>query len=142
MSEPLTGAACALVRAWTAVYTAGLSPEARQVRREEIESDLWEWQHDAGRARGARGAAHVALRLVLGVPDDLLWRVTHVTHPRATAAGALATLLVGALAWAYVQWLGPQTLPVPPRPMQFVSDRPHPPPPPPPPPPARPPGHD
>lgn len=140
MNGWLVRAACAAVRAWTALYTAGLSPLARQVRRDEIESDLWEWQHDAAQARRPGAAAHVLLRLALGLPDDLMWRATHVTHPWATAAGAAATLLLGAMLWAYVQWLGPQTLPMPPRPLQFVSDQP--PPPPPPPPPSRPRGID
>ena len=34
----------ALVRLWTRIYTARMSPELREARRSEIESDLWEFQ--------------------------------------------------------------------------------------------------
>jgi hypothetical protein len=133
---------CGVVRLWTRAYTWGLPPAARESRRDEIESDLWEWQHDGDRASGAGGAAHVLARLMLGLHDDVRWRVARAAHPKATAAGLLAITLAGMVAWAYGQYLGPQTLP-PPRPMQFVSDGARiPPPPPPPPPPARPPGLD
>lgn len=43
MSVLLT-AARGLTRAWVGLYTRGLDTEAREERRTEIESDLWEHQ--------------------------------------------------------------------------------------------------
>lgn len=61
----------ALLLGWVRVYTAGLSPDAAKARREEIESDLWEMQHDPNRAGG-----WIALRRMhAGVPDDIAWRI-------------------------------------------------------------------
>jgi len=139
MTPLLVRLAFAAVRAWTCVYTSGMPVLSRDVRRAEIESDLWEWQHDPDRASGPRAPVHVLLRLMLGMPDDLLWRMTHVTDPRTAAFRTAATVLLVLVAWAYVQWVRPQPLPQPPAPpMQFVSDRPTLPPPPPPPPPRPP----
>src|SRR5207244_11858139 len=63
----------ACVRAWTRLYTSGLPPAVRNRRRGEIDSDLWEWCADQGSE--PRGAMHLLLRLVLGMPDDVAWRV-------------------------------------------------------------------
>ena len=138
MTGWLSARACDVVRWWTRLYTAGLPAVAREIRLDEIESDLWESTHDPGRS--PMGGLQVLGRLVLGMPDDLRWRAGQ-TSPRAVAA--LGASLVGAgvlVTWFYVTFLGPQTLPQPHgQPMNFVSDRPAPPPPPPPlPPPGRP----
>lgn len=139
MSALLLRVAFAAVRLWTHVYTCGLPPDAREIRRDEIESDLWEWQHDSARSGGTGDALHVLARLALGGPDDVMWRVTQASSRRRRTVGAAATLLLVLSVWVYLQ-MGPQTLPVPPaRPMQFVEDPPRTPPPPPPPP-VRPPG--
>jgi hypothetical protein len=136
MTPSLDRLVSAAVRAWTRVYTVGMPELSRDVRRAEIESDLWEWQHDPDRPTGPGAAAGVFLRLLMGMPDDLLWRMTHAPHPKAAALRTVATVLLLLVAWAYVQFLRPLPLPQPPaRPMQFVSDRPGIPPPPPPPPP-------
>ena len=136
---PLVRLASVMVRAWTRAYTWGMPALSRDVRRAQIESDLWEWQHDPDGASSPRAVAHVLLRLLLGMPDDLFWRMTRVTDPRTAALRTAATVLLFLVVWAYVQWLAPQPLPQPPAsPMQFVSDRPTIPPPPPPPPPRPP----
>jgi hypothetical protein len=135
MTSPLEWLAAAAVRTWTRAYTSGMPELLRDARRDEIESDLWEWQHDPDRGTGPGVAGHVLLRLVRGMPDDLFWRMTHATRRKASALGTLATILLLLVAWVYAQFLRPQPLPQPPpRPMQFVSDRPAIPPPPPPPP--------
>jgi hypothetical protein len=127
------GAACSLVRLWAHVYTAGLPARTREVRLDEIESDLWESTHDAGRV--PLGAAHVIARLLLGVPDDLRWRASRASSRSLAAAGLSLVGAAVAVTWFYVTFLGPQTLPRPHgQPMNFVSDRPAPSPPPPPPP--------
>lgn len=135
MTRWLDRIAAAAVRAWTRVYTCGMSAGARDNRRMEIESDLWESRHDPDRDAGLRAAGRIVLRLVLGVPDDLFWRASRVTGRRVAALRAAATVMLFLVVWAYAQWLMSTPLPEPPlRPMQFVSDSPPPPPPPPPPP--------
>jgi hypothetical protein len=139
MTRPLEWLASTAVRTWTRVYTCGMPALSRDVRRDEIESDLWEWQHDPDRGTGPGAAANMFLRLVLGMPDDLFWRETHAPHGKSAALRTVATVLLVLMAWAYVQFQRPEPLPQPPsRPMQFVSDRPGIPPPPPPPPPRPP----
>ena len=123
--------ACSVVRWWTRLYTAGLPALTREIRLDEIESDLWESAHDPTRA--PMDPRRMLGRLLRGMPDDLRWRAAR-TPPRSIAA--LAASIVGAgilVTWFYVNFLGPQTLPRPHgAPMNFVSDRPRLPPPPPP----------
>jgi hypothetical protein len=69
--------ATAFVRVWTRVYTSRTSPALREERRAEIESDLWELQHDLETGRGLAPSVQVIARLLLGVPDDLCWRLEH-----------------------------------------------------------------
>jgi hypothetical protein len=90
-----------LVRGWTRLYTFALPSEIRDRRRAEIESDVWESEHDPDVPHHA-----LVLRLLGGMPADLLWRL-EVTpsrqHARA-AVGALAGAGVLALAlWALVR---------------------------------------
>jgi hypothetical protein len=56
MIDLLLRTAIALVRAWTRVYTWQMPADEREARRSEIESDLWELQHDADTSAGT-GAA-------------------------------------------------------------------------------------
>lgn len=58
------------VRAWVAIYTFGLPKEIRSRRGEEIESDLWEHEHDDPQAFARSAFA----RLVTGAPADFAWR--------------------------------------------------------------------
>jgi hypothetical protein len=66
-----------LVRSWVAVYTRGLPASLRRERIDEIVSDLWEHQRAAEVVANARSttAVHVLLRLVVGVPSDIVWRL-------------------------------------------------------------------
>jgi uncharacterized protein (TIGR03435 family) len=77
--------AARLVRLWTRAYTLGMSLPAREARLHEIDSDLWECLHDADRRTSA---IEMLTRLLLGVPDDLLWRVEQAPAPRAITASA------------------------------------------------------
>jgi hypothetical protein len=100
-----------LVRVWTHLYTFALPSEIRDRRRAEIESDAWESEHDPD-------IPHYVLliRLLRGMPADLLWRleVTPSRHHAHAALGALAGAGVLALAlWAFVRQ--PVPLPTPPR---------------------------
>lgn len=63
-------------RLWVRFYTIGLTPELRQARWDEIDSDIWEQvSHDSRRAGPAhRTVLHVGVRCLLGVPADISWR--------------------------------------------------------------------
>ena len=84
-----------LVRAWVRLYTRGLAPQLRAARREEIDGDLWEQTRETavlgGTPSGVR--SQVLLRLLLGMPADVSWRVaqigTHKRDHRATGTGEL-----------------------------------------------------
>ncbi len=75
-----------LVRGWVRLYTAGLPADLRDARREEIDADLWEQARDAAlMARPTNTLrSQIALRLVLGVPADLLWRFDKATNRSST----------------------------------------------------------
>lgn len=113
MMSPLFRAAIATVRAWTRVYTWRLPRALRESRRAEIESDLWESSHDT-----QKSAMHIVVRLLLGMPDDVQWRVTHASavNNAVMIIVALTTtaFFIGAL-WM-VDLLKARRLPVPPAP--------------------------
>lgn len=69
--------ATGLVRGWVKVYTIGLPAEVRFARRDEIESDLWCQQEDAGAIKRSELALafEILARLVLGSAADLAWRL-------------------------------------------------------------------
>lgn len=134
--------ALTIVRVWTTLYTSGMPDGLRETRRAEIESDLWESQHDRRPESDLGGGVQILLRLLRGVPDDLLWRVELMDlRTRRRRIGMWITATAGVALWAAL-WVGsaltPSTLPQPPRPMVFVAGPPPTPPPPPPPPPPAP----
>ena len=98
--------AIAAVRAWTRVYTWRMPAALREGRRAEIESDLWEFQEDAAGRRGPGHAAHVLFRLVLGIPDDLCWRMEQaaVDAPQVHGRIALGAYAVGAMLFLIALW--------------------------------------
>jgi hypothetical protein len=78
---------------WAGFYTRKLPESQRLDRIGEIESDLWE-HSSHGRRSGvteADIAFEILLRLVLGVPADLLWRRSVFARASGmrTAAGSL-----------------------------------------------------
>ena len=111
-TSPSVETAIALVRLWTRLYTWRMSPALREARREEIESDLWECQHDPADS-GSGPAVQMVARLVMGMPSDLCWRIEQRVErpsfgPRITLAAA-AGLVIGAL-WilpAWSSWIDP-----------------------------------
>lgn len=133
--------AAAAVRAWARLYTWRLEPAVRLRRLEEIDSDLWESQHDAVERRA--GPVHLILRLLTGIPDDLFWRLDqrHAAEGRQRLGAALALGAAGAVAlWLVIASMSARVPSLPgsprlePRPRLVDS------PPPPPPPPCAPPG--
>ena len=96
MRSALLPVATRLVRAWTRVYTYGLPQAERSARRAEIDSDLWEFEHDPGAPQGRWAATQMLARLLIGIPDDLAWRMdvratAHRAPVRALAAAGMMT---------------------------------------------------
>jgi hypothetical protein len=78
MTSRSSTVAAILVRAWTRIYTWGMDAERRHSRQAEIESDLWESEHDeVGAATRWPSSLQTAARLVAGVPADVLWRLEY-----------------------------------------------------------------
>ena len=142
MTPLLLRISAAAVRAWTRIYTWRLPPSAREARHAEIESDLWASQADEG--AGPALPMQIIGRLVLGMFDDMRWRVEHVSTDshvaRRTLAFGVGTAAVLACVWVT---LGLSPIEPPPPPVapdvQWRRTQ-YPPPPPPPPPPCNPPG--
>ena len=66
-----------LARVWVRFYTTLLHQEVRETRRRELDSDLWE-QQAHGLQSGAPPlvtAGELLARVLLGIPDDVLWRL-------------------------------------------------------------------
>jgi hypothetical protein len=137
MSAPLPSAAATVVRAWTWLYTSRLPAFVRDGRRQEIDSDLWEFRRDRRGDADARVAAQIIVRLLLGIGDDLMWRIEHrefwsPLRFRSLVAAVTVVALLGGI-WAYTAALmsGMPELPPPPHVMYFVAAPPPPPPTPP-----------
>jgi hypothetical protein len=143
MTNRAARAAIAIVRAWTWLYTWGLPRADRERRRLEIESDLWESGSDE-EVRPSLVAPIIA-RLLLGIPDDVRWRIEstelppsrrHTVATAVTAAVLLTLVVVGAAALR----VDPPQPPEAPEIAWRHRRQPAPTPPPPPPPPCNPPG--
>ena len=79
-----------IVHAWTRVYTQGLPSAEQRARRAEIESDLWEFEHDPDEPKGGWAAIQVATRLIAGIPEDLAWRIDVAGNAHGAPVRALA----------------------------------------------------
>ena len=110
--------AASLVRRWTWLYTCGLPAAVRDARRAEIESDLWEFFHDSDRPASVSAMAHLVVRLLRGVPDDVSWCAEHVAPEYRMLAlrlfvAALALAVTGTAAFMF-DLMRARQLPVPP----------------------------
>src|SRR5262245_34103345 len=108
MSRHIFPVVVGLVRAWTWFYTLPLDPLERHARRREIESDLWE--SEADQRCTAPAPAHGLARMVLGLPDDVLWTCERFTSDRAMLRSSTivrAAIIVIALATVVVSASGP-----------------------------------
>lgn len=126
-------AAC--VRCWTRMYTWGLPPAVRDVRRQEIDSDLWESSHDPGVTR-AQLIIQMVTRVTLGMVDDLAWRFAQVTVSRQSTVRVMAAASVIGVLLLSVALLPPDVVHLPEPHVRRVHAQktfPEPPPPPPPP---------
>jgi TonB family protein len=135
MNDWLLRFAVAAVRLWTGVYTSGLPPATADARRAEVESDLWESAHDPDPDIRSHLSLQIAARLLIGIPDDLGWRLEQedVMTGSVRQSVALALCAMGILGVLFVVWIAqPPFLPALPG-APVVTARTHPPPPPPPP---------
>jgi uncharacterized protein (TIGR03435 family) len=84
-----------------------MSITLREERRAEIESDLWESQHDEAKTDSLDVAAHILFRLLVGIPDDLGWRAEHaaVESERALGTISLSASGIGALLFVSALWI-------------------------------------
>jgi uncharacterized protein (TIGR03435 family) len=95
------------VREWTRLYTWRMPPAFRETRRAEIESDLWEFQSDADGDPVVGSALHILLRLLIGIPDDLGWRLEQAATSGTLTQGtiALGARVAGATLFIGVLWV-------------------------------------
>jgi TonB family protein len=138
MNGPLLRLAAAAVRLWTRVYTSGLPPATASARRAEVESDLWESAHDSDPEIRSHLFLQIAARLLIGIPDDLGWRVEQEEVMTGSFRRRLvvAVSMVGVVGLLFVLWLAqPPGIP-PPHSAPPVPARAHVPPPAPPAPPG------
>lgn len=134
---PLT---LALVRGWTWLITRGTAPDECDRRRQEIESDLWEFEHDANRGDDMSAALRVLVRLILGIPHDVAWRMDRATVRRVAARSAIGLATLAAVLAVFIgQALRPAMLPAvnPAPPLEILTLHKRTPPVPPPPPPLK-----
>ena len=83
MSLSYSDLATGAVRSWVLLYTAGLAHEAREARRAEIDSDLWEHMsasHSDGDA--AQTVREMLSRWLRGITADIFWRFSLKGEPR------------------------------------------------------------
>jgi hypothetical protein len=104
MTRCIAAAVFAATRAWLRVYTSHTADDVGVARRAEIESDLWEMEHDTDFESGARLAWLATRRLVTSIPDDVVWRFENLALDqqlivRRLVAVSAATLMVLSL-WA------------------------------------------
>jgi hypothetical protein len=129
-----------MVRAWTVVYTWRMSAALREARRRELESDLWESDYDPDAASGVVLAFQIVARMLIGIPDDLAWRIEHLQAAHGSRRRIALVIGVGSMV---ALWLvlaaGTSALPPLPAAPPFPRRTELPPPPPPPPPPCAPP---
>jgi len=87
---PSDDLAARLVRRWVRLYTRGLEPTVREMRRGEIDSDLWEHRREAESAglRPRQTAMEIVARMILGMAADVGWRraMPRAEHVRGVEA--------------------------------------------------------
>jgi len=99
MSAALLRLVVAAARLWTWLYTLPLANPDRDRRRREIHSDLWEFVTDRRGSAHVQTAAHIAVRCLIGIPDDLSWAVerlaTRAHPPHAATVVRAAVFAIG-----------------------------------------------
>ncbi|HUE90277.1 MAG TPA: hypothetical protein VMO26_29695 [Vicinamibacterales bacterium] len=109
MTRHVLAIVIALTRGWLRVYTWHAPRHLAEARSAEIESDIWEMQHDAGLGPDWRRGWMATARLIEGMPDDIAWRFENLAPEQETIVRRLfaltaATVVVLSL-WAVPSWL-------------------------------------
>jgi hypothetical protein len=94
------GGATALVRGWVDLYTRGLPAALRAARRDEVDDDLWCQREEAeALGRSPRSlAGEILLRLFLGMPADISWRVSPSGRAsKVERSSSMSTRIIGSL---------------------------------------------
>jgi len=88
--------AIGITRAWSGTYTRGLPHDTRAERREEIDSDLWDHQRlaDLEREPVTGTAVQILVRVILGIPADLLWRIEAGSSTQVTGRTSVNDTLI------------------------------------------------
>ena len=100
----------ALVRGWVELYTRGMPAELRSARRDEVDDDLW-CQHEEADAIGRSPRsldAELLLRLLLGMPADVSWRLAHAraAAPVPERTSSFSTRVLGTvIVLAAASWM-------------------------------------
>jgi hypothetical protein len=105
MNARLLPLVIAVARMWTRVYTWGLPSMHADVRRAEIDSDLWELQRDAERGSVWAPAVQVVARLVLGVAEDVWWRMEQVNAADSVPLRRTVAYMAAALSMIGIFWM-------------------------------------
>ena len=97
MSVRLLTAILAMTRAWLRLYTSGLPADAALARRAEIDSDLWEMEHDDDVAGTWQHPILALRRLTAGMADDVGWRLEVAPPGEQVVARRLMALAVASV---------------------------------------------
>ena len=87
----------ALTRAWLRCYTAGLPADLIEERCNEIESDLWEMQHDPAIGSPWRVGRTALCRVMAGMHHDIAWRMDHAGLQEQLLTRRLVAFSIAAL---------------------------------------------
>jgi hypothetical protein len=108
VTNPILSVVIGLTRSWLRRYTRHVPQPLAEARRLEIESDIWDMQHDDDLRSNWRRSWIAAVRLFNGMPDDIAWQFEHAPPDqqmlvRRLFAVTAAALMVLSL-WAVPSW--------------------------------------
>jgi len=95
------GLAETVVLGWVWLYTLGSEIGARNDRRAEIESDLWEHRNYAAPEGDGSSVTAVSIlgRWVAGIPADLSWRASQIRRSGRTTKESIMTSILSRYWW-------------------------------------------
>ena len=90
-----------VVLGWVRLYTLGSEIGARNDRRAEIESDLWEHRNHSASDGEESSVTSVSIlgRCVAGIPADLSWRASQIRHKSRTTKESIMTSILSRYWW-------------------------------------------
>jgi hypothetical protein len=90
-----------VVLGWVRLYTRGTEIGARDDRRAEIESDLWEHRNHFAREGEGPSVSSVSIlgRWVAGIPADVSWRASQIRRSDRTTKESIMTSILSRYWW-------------------------------------------